>query len=82
MDKNIYANKLYYLKIKEYLDGGHYNNEMYMIDAATMKVMFKSPAEYICGSRYDVFSGGVVVITHRGSHTMGHRLYHTGQGYS
>jgi hypothetical protein len=74
IDKNIYANKLYYLKIKEYLDGGHYNNEMYMIDAATRKVMFKSPVEYICGSRYDVFSGGVVVITHRGSHTMGHRL--------
>ncbi len=74
LDKNIYANKLYYLKIKEYLDGGHYNNDMYMIDAATMKVMFKSPVEYICGSRYDIFSGGVVVITHRGSHTMGHRL--------
>ncbi|MBN2403682.1 MAG: hypothetical protein JXN64_14995 [Spirochaetes bacterium] len=74
LDKNIYANKLYYLKIKEYLDGGHYNNEMYMIDASTMKVMFKSPVEFICGSRYDVFSGGVVVITHRGSHTMGHRL--------
>ncbi|MFH0977435.1 MAG: P83/100 family protein [Spirochaetota bacterium] len=73
-DKNIYANKLYYLKIKEYLDGGHYNNEMNMIDASTMKVMFKSPVEFICGSRYDVFSGGVVVITHRGSHTMGHRL--------
>jgi hypothetical protein len=74
LDKNIYANKLYYLKIKEYLEGGHYNNDMYMIDAATMKVMFKSPVEYICGSRYDVYSGGVVVITHRGSHTMGHRL--------
>jgi hypothetical protein len=74
LDKNIYANKLYYLKIKEYLEGGHYNNDMYMIDAATMKVMFKSPVEFICGSRYDVFSGGVVVITHRGSHTMGHRL--------
>jgi hypothetical protein len=73
-DKSIYANKLYYLKIREYLEGGHYNNEMYMIDAATRKILFKSPEEYICGSRYDVFSGGVVVITHRGSHTMGHRL--------
>ncbi len=74
LDKNIYANKLYYLKIREYLDGGHYNNEMYMIDAATRKILFKSPEEYICGSRYDIFSGGVVVITHRGSHTIGHRL--------
>ena len=74
LDKNIYADKLYYLKIKEYLEGGHYNNEMYMINASTRKIMFKSPVENICGSRYDIFSGGVVVITHRGSHTSGHRL--------
>ncbi len=73
-DKNIYANKLYYLKIREYLEGGHYNNEMYMISPEARKVMFRSPVENICGSRYDVFSGGVVVITHRGSHTSGHRL--------
>jgi Borrelia P83/100 protein len=74
LDKSIYADKLYYLKIKEYLEGGHYNNEMYMINASTRKILFKSPVENICGSRYDVFSGGVVVITHRGSHTSGHRL--------
>jgi hypothetical protein len=74
LDKNIYANKLYYLKIREYLEGGHYNNEMYMISPEARKVMFRSPVENICGSRYDVFSGGVVVITHKGSHTSGHRL--------
>lgn len=74
LDKNIYANKLYYLKIKEYLDGGHYNNEMCMIDAATRKILFYSPEKYICGSRYDIFSDGVIVITHKGSHTSGHRL--------
>jgi hypothetical protein len=74
LEKNIYGDKLYYLKIKEYLEGGHYNNDMYMINASTRKIMFKSPVENICGSRYDVFSGGVVIITHRGSHTSGHRL--------
>jgi hypothetical protein len=74
LDKKIYGDKLYYLKIKEYLEGGHYNNDMYMINASTRRIMFKSPVEHICGSRYDVFSGGVVVITHRGSHTSGHRL--------
>ncbi len=73
-DKNVYALKLYYLKIREYLEGGHYNNEMYMINAATRKVDFKSPVKNICGSRYDVFSEGIVVITHRGSHRDGHRL--------
>jgi len=60
LDKSIYADKLYYLKIKEYLEGGHYNNEMYMINASTRKIMFKSPVENVCGSRYDIFSGGVV----------------------
>lgn len=74
LDKNIYAGKLYYLKIQEYLDGGHYNNNLYMINASTRKIMFKSPVENICGNRYDVYSGGIVIITHRGSHTSGHRL--------
>jgi hypothetical protein len=74
LDKNIYAGKLYYLKIREYLQGGHYNNDLYMINASTRKIMFKSPVENICGSRYDVYSGGIVIITHRGSHTAGHRL--------
>ena len=74
LDKNIYAGKLYYLKIKEYLQGGHYNNDLYMINASTRKIMFKSPVENICGSRYDIYSGGIVIITHRGSHTAGHRL--------
>ncbi|MBN2078848.1 MAG: hypothetical protein JW838_07765 [Spirochaetes bacterium] len=74
IDKNIYGDKLYYLKIREYLEGGHYNNELYMIDPSTLKVLFKSPVEHICGSRYDIYSGGIVIITHKGSHTSGHRL--------
>ncbi len=74
LDQNIYADKLYYLKIKEYLQDGHYNNEMIMIDPASRKILFKSPEKNICGSRYDIFSGGVAVITHKGSHTIGHRL--------
>lgn len=73
-DKNIFADKLYYLKIKEYLEGGHYNNELFMIDAAQRKVVLKSPVANICGSRYDVFSDGIVVITHSGSHAFGHQL--------
>ena len=74
IDPNIYADKLYYLKIKEYLQDGHYNNEMVVIDPASRKILFKSPEKNICGSRYDIFSGGVVVITHKGNHTIGHRL--------
>jgi len=74
LDKSIYGSRLYYLKIRQYLSGGHYNNEMYMIDPKTRKILFKSPINSICGKRYDVFSDGVVVITHLGNHRSGHRL--------
>jgi len=74
VDKSIYADKLFYLKIKEYLQDGHYNNEMIMIDPSLRKILFKSPELNICGSKYDIFSKGVVVITHKGSHSIGHRL--------
>jgi hypothetical protein len=73
-DEKIFGLKLYYLKINEYLEGGHYNNELIMIDAASRKVLFSSPVTNICGRKYDVFSGGVIVITHLGSHKEGHRL--------
>ena len=73
-DDKIYGLKLYYLKIKEYLEGGHYNNELFMIDAVSQKILFRSPVTNICGRKYDVFSGGVIVITHLGSHKEGHRL--------
>ncbi len=74
VDKNIFAEKLYYLKIKGYLEGGHYNNELFMINPKTMKMELKSPVTSICGKKYDVNSKGVVVIGHRGNHKAGHRL--------
>ena len=73
-EENLFASKLYYLKVMEYLEGGHYNNDLYMINPAIKKVLFKSTVTNICGSRYDIFADGIVVITHRGSHTTGHRL--------
>jgi len=73
-EKIIYASKLYYLKIREYMQGGHYNNELYMINPATRKIIFKSPIDNICGKRYDIFAEGIVVITHLGNHKSGHRL--------
>ncbi len=77
-DKNsgdgVFGLKIYYLEVKEYLEGGHYNNTMYMINTQTKKVDFKSPVTNICGRRYDVFSGGIAVITHTGDHKAGHRL--------
>jgi glucan-binding YG repeat protein len=73
-DASIFAGLLYYLKIKEYLTDGHYNNEIYAINAATAKVVVKSPVTTICGRKYDIFTEGVVVITYKGDHRAGHFL--------
>ncbi len=72
--EGVFGLKIYYLEVKEYLEAGHYNNAMYMINTTTKKIDFKSPVENICGRRYDVFSGGIAVITHSGTHEAGHRL--------
>lgn len=73
-DDKVYADKFYYLKTKEYMVGGHYNNEMYIIDAAGMKVSLKSPVEKICGYKYLVYKEGVVVITYKTTHESDHNL--------
>lgn len=73
-DANIFANVLYYLKVKEYLTDGHYNNDLFAIDALTGKKLSVSPVTGICGKLYYAFKDGVVVISHKGSHTEGHYL--------
>ena len=74
-DERIYRGLFYYLKVKEYLTGGHYNNEMYIIDAPTGDIVATATGSNICGKEYDIWSDkGVLVITHGGSHTAGHYL--------
>jgi len=73
-DSAIYGGKLYYMKIKEYLSGGHYNNDMLIINAATGALILKSEESDICGHEFDLFKSGVVVITHKGAHQLGHYL--------
>jgi hypothetical protein len=73
-DEAIFGGKLYYLKIKEYLAGGHYNNDMLIINAATGKLILKSEESDICGREFDLFKSGVVVISHKGDHQLGHFL--------
>ena len=73
-DASIIGGKLYYLKIKEYLSGGHYNNDMLIINAATGALILKSEEADICGREFDLFKSGVVVISHKGNHQLGHYL--------
>jgi hypothetical protein len=73
-DQAIFAGKLYYLKVKEYLTGGHYNNDMLVIDAASGAVLLKSSEALICGRKFDLYKNGVVVITYKSDHAQGHFL--------
>ncbi|MDR2733959.1 MAG: hypothetical protein LBC99_04860 [Spirochaetota bacterium] len=74
LDRNIYDGGLYYLKVIEPLDDGHYKNEMVLINPISRKVVLSSPYKNICGHRYDIFSEGAVVIGYDGKHSSGHFL--------
>jgi len=74
VDKNIYADQLFYMKVLNYFGDGHYKNEMYLIDPTTLKIKAKSSYKKIAGSKYDIFSKGVVVITHKSGTNSMHRL--------
>ncbi len=71
---NIVGDKLYYMRTNQWLRNGHYDNDFFLINAATRKIMKKSPVEYIAGRKYDIFSDGVVIITHKGNFEAAHRL--------
>jgi hypothetical protein len=73
-DSAIFAGKLYYLKIKEYLMNGHYNNDMLIINAANGQVLLRATDALICGRKFDLFKNGVVVITYKTNHGEGHYL--------
>jgi len=70
----IFGLKIYYLEVKDYFEGGHYNNILYQINTQTNKIEMRSPFTDVCGRRYEVFSGGIVVISHNGNHKAGHKL--------
>lgn len=73
-DKNIFAGTLFYLKVKEYMTGGHYNNELYTINTGTKQLEHRSDLTNICGNKYSVFKDGVLLIVHQGSHETDHNL--------
>jgi hypothetical protein len=70
----IYGLNIYYLEVKDYFEGGHYNNILYLINTQTNKIERRSPFRNICGRKYDIFSNGIVVVSHNGDHQKGHKL--------
>lgn len=73
-DPRILAGKFYYLKVKEYMDNGHYNNQLSVIDGANRKILKTSAFSNICGKNYYVFKEGVLVIGHKTKDDTSHYL--------
>ena len=73
-ERDMVGEKLYYMKTNEWAKNGNYDNEFYIINAALMKIMVKSPVSNIGGRRFDIFPDGVVIITHTGGTDARHRL--------
>ncbi len=61
----IVGGKLYYLKVKQYLSGGHYANDLYIINALSGEYIAKAPEKpHIAGHKYEVIADrGVLVLT-------------------
>lgn len=73
-DPRILAGKFYYLKVKEYMDNGHYNNQLSVIDGANRKILKTSSFSNICGKNYYVFKEGVLIIGHKTKDDTSHYL--------
>ena len=73
--ENVMQGKIYYLSVDDKnVTGGHYNNDMFIIDIGSKKVLAKSTLKNIDGKEYDIFSEGVVVIAHNKSEPNTHNL--------
>lgn len=73
-EKNISEDRFYYLKRLEYTPGGHYNNEMIIIDADLRRVVLKSPLKTISGKNFGIVRNGVLVIARRSKQSKVHNL--------
>ncbi len=73
-DKNVVGGKILFLKTLKYLDQGHYNNEMHMLDPEKDDTIFKGDFNNICGRTFEVYSDKVLLIGFKDSHSNNHRL--------
>ncbi len=65
---NVVGSKILFLRVLRYLNNGHYNNELWTIDAEKDDTLFRGPYTNICGRNFTVIEGqGVLVIGYKGS---------------
>jgi len=74
IDKNIYKDRFYYLKRLKYTTGGFYDSQMITIDAATRKILGKSPLNIITGYDFAIMDEGIIVIARKSANSDEHLL--------
>lgn len=71
---NVLDNKIVFLKTTKYLDKGHYNNEIHLIDPENDDSILKSEYTNICGKSFQIFNEQVLVLGYNDTHENSHKL--------
>ena len=73
---NVVAEKILFLRVLRYIEGGHYNNELWRIDTAKDDTVDRGPFTQICGRKFVIVPNeGILVIGYSGdNHQEGHQL--------
>lgn len=68
LSENVINEKIIFLKVIRFIEGGHYNNELWMIDPNNDDALFKGPFTNICSRKFlAVENLGVLVVGYEGS---------------
>lgn len=68
VSENVVAEKILFLRVLKYIEGGHYSNEMWQIDPKNDDALNRGPYTNICGKEFKALNDeGVIVIGYKGS---------------
>ncbi len=68
LSENVINEKILFLKVLRYIEGGHYNNELWLLDPNKDDTLIKGPFTNICSRTFlPVEKLGVIVIGYEGS---------------
>ncbi|XDD50026.1 P83/100 family protein [Leptospira sp. WS92.C1] len=73
-DKNVVGGKILFLKTLKYLDKGHYNNELQVLDPTNDDTIFRGDFNKICGRTFEIVDGKALVIGFEDGHSSNHKL--------
>ncbi|EMY76748.1 hypothetical protein LEP1GSC060_3210 [Leptospira weilii serovar Ranarum str. ICFT] len=73
-DKNVVGGKILFLKTLKYLDKGHYNNELQVLDPTKDDTIVRGDFNKICGRTFEIVDGKALVIGFEDGHSSNHKL--------